>query len=120
LVAKLEDGRVRTGAYASRPGDLHGAFVIQGPRGAILRIISSGADTEYGWEHVSVSIDHRVPNWEEMCFVKDLFWGDEECVMQLHVPKSEHVNVHPNCLHLWKPTEGSILQPPSILVGTKS
>lgn len=27
------------------------------------------------WEHVSVSLKHRCPNWEEMCMIKDLFLG---------------------------------------------
>jgi hypothetical protein len=52
-----------------------------------------------------------------MCFVKDLFWDDEECVMQLHPPKSDYVNCHPNCLHLWKPVGQDIPRPPSELVG---
>jgi hypothetical protein len=74
-------------------------------------------DHEYGWEHVSVSVDGRVPNWQEMCFVKNLFWSDEECVVQFHPPKSEYVNLHPYCLHLWKPLERDVLLPPSLLVG---
>jgi hypothetical protein len=80
-------------------------------------IISSGRDSEYSWEHVSVSGQKRTPNWQEMCFVKDLFWGDEECVMQLHPPKSQYVNLHPHCLHLWKPMRVHIPVPKSILVG---
>ena len=30
-----------------------------------------------GWEHVSVSLARRCPTWEEMCMVKDIFWGEE-------------------------------------------
>ena len=41
-----------------------------------------------GWEHVSVSYKNRVPTWDEMCKVKDMFWNDEECVVQYHPPKS--------------------------------
>jgi hypothetical protein len=72
------------------------------------------------WEHVSVSGNRRVPNWQEMCFVKDLFWAEEECVMQLHPPKSEYVNCHPFCLHLWRSLEQPIPTPNSILVGLKT
>jgi len=47
-----------------------------------------------------------------------LFWHDEECVMQLHPPKTSYVNNHPFCLHLWRPLVDKIPMPPSILIGT--
>jgi hypothetical protein len=95
----------------------NGRFQLQGPCGALLTIHSDdGAET--GWEHVWVATDRRrSPNWPEMCFVKDLFWDEEERVMQLHPPLSEYVKMHPYCLHLWKPKEGSIPAPPASLVG---
>jgi hypothetical protein len=114
---KLEAGRVREGPMASSPDyGMTGAFFVMGPKGAKLKIVSSGVDDEYGWEHVSVSVQHRTPNWDEMCFVKDLFWREDECVMQLHPAKSEYINCHPNCLHLWMPMSGKIPTPPSMLV----
>jgi hypothetical protein len=116
----LELGRVRSGDYRTTADDgMMGAFLVQGPKGEKLRIISSGADQEFGWEHVSVSIDRRAPNWPEMCFVKNLFWDEEECVVQYHPPVSEYVNFHPNCLHLWRPINASLPVPPSYLVGPK-
>ena len=61
-----------TAAYGN-----NGAFLIPGPdHGKLLQVIvSDGA----GWEHVSVATKSRVPTWDEMCFVKALFWTDEEC-----------------------------------------
>jgi hypothetical protein len=120
LSAKLEAGRFRSGRNASASKELFGAFEIQGPCGARLLIISGGTGAAAdGWEHVSVSIKRRPPNWQEMCFVKDLFWDDEEEVIQFHPPKSEYVNFHPNCLHLWRPIYFRVPLPPSILVGPK-
>ncbi len=117
LPAKLEEGRVRHGQFASKPAwGPYGAFFVHGPCGCELKIIGSGAD-ETGWEHVSVSTPRRSPNWQEMSFVKDLFWEPEECVMQLHPPRSEYVNNHAHCLHMWRPTKAEIPLPPSILVG---
>lgn len=116
LSQELEKGRVLEGKYASKPGDLHGAFLIQGPRKRWLKIMSSGTDHTYGWEHVSVSKDGATPFWSEMCFVKDLFWQHEECVMQLHPPKSEYVNIHPYVLHLWRPLNENIPRPKKIQV----
>ena len=54
----------------------------------------------------------RPPNWKEMCFVKDLFWGEEECVIQYHPPESVYVKTHPAVLHLWRPTSESVPMPP--------
>lgn len=114
--------RIRNGFYGSNPGEDFGAFVIPGPCGEDLRVIASPGDAneEIPWEHVSVSLKNRCPRWQEMCFVKDLFWDDDEAVMQLHPSKSEYVNNHPFCLHLWRPQDGNIPLPPSIAVGFKS
>jgi hypothetical protein len=120
LPEKLEVGRVRHGYFGSGPDNgPYGAFFVSGPCGCELKIIASGAD-ETGWEHVSVSTPRRPPNWQEMCFVKDLFWEPEECVMQLHPPASQYVNNHPHCLHMWRPIRETIPLPPAILVGVKA
>jgi len=118
---RLEAARVRTGGWGSDPGDMFGLFLIDGPCGRELRIIASSGDEELQifWEHVSVSLPNRCPNWPEMSFVKDLFWNEEETVMQLHPPKSQWINNHPFCLHLWRPLNAEIPLPPSETVGTK-
>ena len=80
-------------------------------------ICSTGA----GWEHVSVSpYQHRVtPSWDDMCAIKDMFWNDDEAVIQIHPPKAEYVNNKRNCLHLWRCTYKEMVLPPSILVGIR-
>lgn len=118
FTAAIEEGRVIRGYFASKPGDPHGAFRVMGPCGEYLTILSSGGDD--GWEHVSVSIPRRTPNWKEMCFVKDAFWNDDEVVMQLHPAKAEYVNFHPYCLHLWRPLGAAIPLPPFSMVGPKT
>lgn len=78
-----------------------------------------------GWDHVSVTLKskerkiERCPTWQEMCFAKSFFWDDEEEVMQLHPKKSDWVNVHPYCLHLWRPQKEKIPLPDSLMVGIK-
>jgi hypothetical protein len=82
-----------------------------------LHVIASDYEA-MGWEHVSVSVAEggRCPTWEEMCFIKDLFWDDTDCVMQLHPPKSDYVNTHHYVLHLWRPIFQPIPRPPKELV----
>lgn len=86
--------------------------------GRQLRIIASDGE---GWQHVSVTIEggNQPPPWAIMCAVKDLFWNDEDWVCQFHPAKSEYVNHHLGCLHLWKPVGREMPTPPSILVGPK-
>lgn len=111
----LERGRIREGKFASTPADgMVGAFRVKD-----MLIMSSGTDTEYGWEHVSVSLPTRTPTWAEMCFVKDLFWREDEMAVQFHPRKADYVNHHPFCLHLWCPVGGEFPTPPSMLVGPK-
>lgn len=98
----------------------NGAFQINGPCHTSLRIVASDATHErekYPWEHVSISTHNRCPNWEEMCFVKELFWDDEETVVQYHPAKSNYINRHPYCLHLWKPVLAVLPLPPTIMIG---
>ena len=58
----------------------------------------------------------RCPTWKEMCYVKDIFWNRDECVIQFHPPESEYVNTHPYCLHLWKSLTETHKTPPKDLV----
>jgi hypothetical protein len=119
---KAERYRVRLEGtyYESHHGDPYGCFEVLSPNGRdILRCLATNGDYEdakldkkFAWEHVSVSLLHRCPTWDEMSYIKEMFWRDDECVMQLHPPKAEHINVHPFCLHLWKPLLEEIPRPP--------
>lgn len=110
----------------------NGAFHIPSSEmGWTLALICSDSTEADGrgydkWEHVSVHAYRRVwpgklamrtPTWEEMAFVKDVCWDEEDVVMQLHPKKSEYVNNHPHVLHLWRPVNTEIPTPPSIFVG---
>lgn len=114
--AHLEKCRIRVGPMASTAAaGNNGCFLITGPLGRKLLIVASDGG---GWEHVSVS-RHKSPEpprWAEMAFVKDLFWGEEETVVQLHPPRSVYVNNHPGVLHLWRPIGFEVPLPPLIFV----
>jgi hypothetical protein len=119
-----EPHRLQVPGYESAYGDNYGMFLIPHARtGVKLRVMAqSGSNSRadlghaYAWDHVSVSLPNRTPNWTEMAFVKSIFWDDHETVMQLHVPVAEHRNLHPNCLHLWRPLNERIPQPPPDMV----
>lgn len=75
---------------------------------------------QMGWEHLSVSMPNKTPSWDQMCMMKDIFWGEDEACVEYHPRKQDYVNNHPHCLHIWKPTEEHLPTPPSILVGFKN
>lgn len=106
---EVELYRVQLPGYP-RGDHKNGAFAF---RDGLKAIVSSGM----GWEHVSVSRKSRCPSYEDMDRMKHMFWDSEDCVMQLHVPDSEHVNYHPYTLHMWRPLNAEIPRPPAIMVG---
>lgn len=65
-----------------------------------------------GWNHVSVALKNRCPNWREMCYIKDIFFNDDDWVIQYHPPKLRNINFHEFCLHLWQPQNEKIPVPP--------
>jgi hypothetical protein len=92
-----------------------GAFNVFVPRSNVTVLVM--ASCGLGWDHVSVSLPNRCPNWHEMEFIKRMFFRDDETVMQLHVPPTDHISFADNCLHLWRPQRVSIPRPPDELVG---
>ena len=111
--------RVTKGDLASNASHgNNGAFIIRRlDKNTVFKVIASDG---LFWEHVSVSKpDGLLPTWSDMCFIKDLFWDGEDCVVQYHPPKSEYVNNVHNCLHLWRPINQEIPRPPAIMVGIK-
>ena len=98
-----KDGRVAFLKQEFFPGVKQGYINLSnGKKGTVI----AGAN-EDGWEHVSVELyGKRLPTWDEMCEVKDIFWDDEETVIQMHPRKSKYVNLT-EALHLWRPADGN-------------
>jgi len=98
---KVEKFRV-----AGPPRENYGSFLVPYQVAAapqvLLRVLAGAGG---GWDHVSVGVQgqSRTPTWEEMEFVRGLFFRDDECVMQLSVPRDQHINLHAGVLHLWRP-----------------
>jgi len=115
---ELEGPMASTPAYGK-----NGAFTVPHERlyKAHYQIIASNGE---GWEHVSVHVvdrkQPRTPAWDEMCYVKSVFWDEEDIVVQFHPRKSDYVNLHPYVLHLWRQVGGDFPHPRSELVGWKS
>lgn len=109
----LDAHRIAAGREVYGKGPDAGAFLLRSPQGVLLMVIATSSD---GWEHVSVSHRTRCPTWDEMEFVKRRLFRPWATVMQLHVPPSDHISLHPFCLHLWRPLGQLIPRPPNELV----
>jgi hypothetical protein len=113
LNPEIEKHRVRTGPLGSDASfGNNGLFKVE-YAGSDLRIIAGDGE---GWDHVSVSLAHRTPTWAEMCYVKNLFFEEEETVLQYHPKKSKYINCHPFVLHLWRKQGEDYELPPRRLI----
>jgi hypothetical protein len=110
----IEKLRIRKGPMASDSSfGNNGAFQIPYASGMLYVIISDCA----GWDHVSVSLSNRCPTWDEMHWIKNLFFNSEETVVQFHPKESQYVNRCKHCLHLWKKHGTDYELPPREMIG---
>jgi hypothetical protein len=96
-----------------------GAFLFPYHKtGVTLAVVAS---SDGGWDHVSVSLPNRCPNWPEMEYIRRQFFKDRECVVQIHAPLDEYVSGeefgHPYCLHLWRDQQHEQRRPPRWMIG---
>lgn len=90
---------------------MHGVEVYhrQGDRLSVILTASrwpGDTVTDRVWLHVSLSRPHSMPTYENMCDVKELFIGPDRRAYQIFAERSQHVNIHQYCLHLWCVVEG--------------
>jgi len=55
------------------------------------------------WLHVSLARRDRLPAWADVVLAKEVFVGIEANAIMPFPPRSEWVNKHRYCLHLWAP-----------------
>lgn len=128
-----ESYRVKDGPLASDFSyGKNGAFIFDSviPNRRVMVIASDGEHWQQAglvgvpWEHVSVHCysgkRQFTPTWTEMCAVKDMFWDEEDVVVEFHPRKSDYVNNHANTLHLWRPVGIELPLPPIETVGIKA
>ena len=107
---RFRQTHVEEKAYGTRGNDGNGVFLVPSPvDGQPMTIIASNGG---GWDHVSISRQSRTPSWTEIEHVFRLFFQNDEIAMQLHLPRADHIDRHPFCLHLWRPQASEIALPP--------
>jgi len=66
-------------------------------------------DDGHDWLHVSLAHMQHLPAYKMLMEVKDLFAGRDRKAVMVFPKKEEHVNIHPNCLHMFVRLDGDSL-----------
>jgi hypothetical protein len=61
------------------------------------------------WIHVSMSYPNRLPTWEDLKAVKNLFIGKKKLAVQILPQEDDYLNFHPFTLHLYARVDGDTL-----------
>lgn len=85
---------------------LYGLRHYRKPDGQSVCLTVGIHDDGKRWPHVSLTHPRRIPLYEELMTVKDVFIGRDLQAIQVHPPRSRHVNIHPHCLHMWACLDG--------------
>lgn len=68
-------------------------------------------DRAGGRRHLSISHPTRYPTWDEIKAARYALIPDEATMAMLLPPRSEYVNLHPNCFHLHEVRSGRVVAP---------
>lgn len=86
-----------------------------GPDGWAFRRIRGGAGsvivTEFvldgtAWWHASIAFETDRPSYNALAALHTAVWGGDGYAYQVFAPKSKHINIHENALHLWGRADG--------------
>lgn len=64
-------------------------------------LVSCGLYSGCPYIHASISRRDELPTYADLVRVKDMVFGPDRYAAMVFPPKDQHVNIHPNCLHLW-------------------
>jgi len=115
LAIRRRLGRDRWGIPQPGPGPCGVTFIrSDGLRSVIITSSTIDEDDETIWLHASIAIQPagvRAPDYYELVELHHGVWGDTGWAMQVFAPPSEHINIRPNCLHLWGRLDGERIHP---------
>lgn len=69
-------------------------------------IVSADVWDGVEWVHASMTRSDRVPSYSDLCRLHHAAFPPHGWSYQVFPPKSAHVNVHENALHLWGRADG--------------
>jgi hypothetical protein len=76
-------------------------------RGGLVVMMTQALERDgHRWVHLSVSHRGRLPTWDELVDVKEIFLGTDSVALQVLAPRREWVNDNPYVLHLFVRVDG--------------
>jgi hypothetical protein len=87
------------------PTKMHGRIIV-----TCSEFTSIGEPAGEWWVHASISWRERMPTYYELTDLHKAVWPNGYAY-QVFAPPSDHVNIHPNALHLWGRLDGKPLLP---------
>ena len=58
------------------------------------------------WLHLSASYRGRLPEYNELKQIKNIFIGKDKKAIQVFPEENKNINIHEFCLHLWHCVDG--------------
>lgn len=86
-------------------GDEHNGIFQLRLEGSSLWFTVVATDNN-GWDHVSIFTSERCPHFKELEQIKQLFFQAPKLAVPMYFFLDEHIDMHPNYLHLWGPNLG--------------
>lgn len=80
---------------------MDGAMYVHDGRRLSVIVSAAVELDEKKWLHVSVASPDKLPSWETLKLVKDIFVGRKRQAIQVLPSEEKYVNIHQNCLHLF-------------------
>jgi hypothetical protein len=77
------------------------AFVRNDGLKLIITIEWQDSDPDIKWLHASMSFKSKLPTYQDMKIVKNIFIGEDRTAFQVFPPSDQHINLHENTLHLF-------------------
>ena len=77
--------------------------------GQLIATIEDAFPDKSVWLHISFSYPTRLPKWDELVAVKNIFLGKKRLAIQLLPQEEDYVNIHQNTLHLYTRLDGDTL-----------
>lgn len=87
------------------------------PYGSVI-VTQSDHHDGIEWLHASIARLDRMPDYADLVTLKAATFGDQRECYQVFPPKSAHISIHDQALHLWGRADGARVLPDFGAAGT--
>ncbi len=100
IECKIKSGKPRLPLTWKLIEEKEDGYMYRHNSGLLVIISDNKEDDNNIWRHVSFSRKNRIPSYDDLKMVKNLFLKDKKA-FQIFSKDNNYVNIHKYCLHLW-------------------